>query len=187
MDKSAFDAIFDEVTLGPLSSRGFVRRRGTSCYAEIRGVQVAWVRGGGRLSVSGSIAHCICFRHAFLRDKEGKVPSQPPGYPEEYPWVFDPEKLPGSSAKDWQFDASRLMALPYGRYSFAGLDEATVRSDIESRLAAFLRYTDWALQLSLMESQAQLLPYADEYWVARHWLQDYRAREGDVRGRTDSH
>jgi hypothetical protein len=177
LDNAAFESVFDEVTSARLLDRGFIRR-GRAYFAEIMGVQIGWMRGGGRLAWSGNVAHCVCFRHAFLRDKEGRVPATPPGLPEQYPWVFNPELLPGSTQEDWRFDATRLMALPYGRYTFEGLTETTVRKDLEARLAAFLRYTEWALGLTLSDAREQLLPYAAEYWVARHWLEDYAAEAG---------
>lgn len=177
MDKAAFEGSFDEVVSGPLLDRGFVRR-GKSHFAEIQGVQLGWVRGGGRFASPGSVAHCVCFRHAFLRDKESRVPVQPPGFPEHYPWVFDLELLPASTHKNWRFDPARLMSLRYGQYTFEGLDTATVRDDLNIRLAAFLRYADWAVSLSDSDAVAQLRPFAKDYWIARHWLEDYAARAG---------
>ncbi|NID14108.1 hypothetical protein [Luteibacter yeojuensis] len=175
MDKAAFESFFDEVVSRPLLGRGFVRC-GKSLFAEIHGVQIGWVRGGGRFASSGSVAHCVCFRHAFLRDKESRIPVKPPGFPEQYPWVFDLELLPASTHKDWRFDAARLMNLPYGQYTFEGLAGATVRDDLNSRLAAFLRYADWALSLTASDAVAQLRGFAEDYWIARHWLEDYAGR-----------
>lgn len=172
MDKNDFEDIFDEIVCRPLLGDGFIRR-GRALYAETQGLQIAWVRGGGRFALPGAIAHCVCFRHAILRDKEGQLPAHAPSFPEQYPWVFDPERLAKTRSKDWRFDAARLMSLPYGRYIFDGVPEKTLKKDLAGRLAAFRKYTDWALSLSLPEAAAQLVPFAGDYWVARHWLEDY--------------
>lgn len=175
MDKAAFESIFDDVTSVPLLGRGFIRR-GRAYFAELGEVHIGWVRGGGRLVSAGNMAHCVCFRHAFLRDKEQRIPATPPASPGHYPWVFDPELLSGSTEEDWRFDASRLMTLPYGQYTFAGVAEATVRAALEVRLAAFLRYTEWASSIKVSDALEQLRPFASEYWVARLWIEDYDAR-----------
>lgn len=70
------------------------------------------------------------------------------------------------------------MNLRYGQYTFEDLDAATVRDDLNIRLAAFLRYADWAVTLSDSDAVAQLRPFAKDYWIARHWLEDYAARAG---------
>lgn len=175
MHKAEFEGLFDEVVSRPLANRGFVRR-GKSFFLSECDRQVAWIRGAGRLTVPGNIAHIACFRHSFLRDMNETVPKEAPGAPEHYPWVLNAEQLPTTAALDWSFDPSQLMNLPYGRYEFASAEQAVVRADLSARRDSFLRYVDWATGLLLDEAVAQIRPWADEYWVARLWLADYQNR-----------
>ncbi|ULU24970.1 hypothetical protein [Dyella terrae] len=172
MQKAEFDELFDQVISEELIRRGFVQR-GKSFFLSGGDRQLAWIRGGGRFAAPGSIAHLVCFRYSFLRDKNEVVPKEAPGDAGNYPWVFDAELLPTTKAPDWRFEASRLMGLPYGRYNFAGVAQSIVRADLSERRDGFLRYATWAASLSADEAAAQMRPFADEYWVARLWLDDY--------------
>jgi hypothetical protein len=170
--KQEFDEIFDEIVSDALTNRGFVQR-GKSLFLEDGNTHVAWIRGGGRFVVPDSIAHLVCFRHAFLRDKEGHIPAAAPGFAENYPWLLNAELLPTSIPKDWDFAPSRLMSLPFGRYDYADLSQSVVRNDLTKRRNGFLRYVDWASGVGVDEAEAQMIPFAEEYWIARLWLDDY--------------
>ncbi len=143
MQKQEFDDVFEEVISADLVGRGFTRR-GKSLFLEGIDKQVAWIRGAGRFVVPGSVAHLVCFRHSFLRDKDERVPTAAPGGAGNYPWVLNAELLPMTTRADWAFDPSRLMSLPYGRYEYAELSQSPVRTDLTKRLDGFLRYVDWA-------------------------------------------
>lgn len=172
MQKPEFDEIFEEIITGVLASRGFVQR-GKSLFLENGDTHIAWIRGAGRFIVPGSIAHLVCFRHAFLRGKKERIPTTAPGYAENYPWLLNAEVLPNATPKDWGFAPSRLMSLPFGRYEYADLSPSVVRSDLTKRRDGFLRYVDWASGVDVDEAEAQMIPFAEEYWIARLWLEDY--------------
>lgn len=172
MQKQEFDEIFEEVISCVLASRGFVQR-GKNLFLENGDTHVAWIRGAGRFVVPGSVGHLVCFRHAFLRDKEESIPTAAPSFAENYPWLLNAELLPTATPKDWSFAPSRLMSLPFGRYEYADLSQSVVRSDLAKRRDGFLRYVDWASGVGVDEAEAQMIPFAEEYWIARLWLEDY--------------
>jgi len=172
VQKQEFDETFDEVITDVLVRRGFAQR-GKSLFLSEGDRQLAWIRGAGRFAVPGSIAHLVCFRHSFLRDKNELVPKAAPGDAGNYPWVLSAELLPTTSASDWRFNPSRLMGLPYGWYAYSDLSQSVVRSDLSNRRDGFLRYIDWAAGLLHGDAEAQMRPFAGEYWVAGLWLDDY--------------
>ncbi|MFJ9453171.1 MULTISPECIES: hypothetical protein [unclassified Herbaspirillum] len=174
MQKNEFEEIFDEIVTHPLKALGF-QKKGARLLSDDGMVQIAWVRGGGRLASGGAMAHLACFRHSFLRDKSETVPAVAPSEPGEYPWVFDCEALLNTNPHDWTFDPSRLMSLPYGRLDFSTLSTADVVSALSERRTAFAKYVSWARALSLKEAHEQIAYYVERFWVARLWDQDYRS------------
>ncbi|MFL9924470.1 hypothetical protein PQR62_09345 [Herbaspirillum lusitanum] len=174
MQKTEFEEIFDEIVARPLEAIGF-QKKGTRLLSDDGLVQIAWVRGGGRLASPGTIVHLACFRHSFLRDKSETVPTAAPGEPGEYPWVFSSEELLNTNPQDWAFDPSRLMSLPYGRLDFSTLSTADVISALTDRRTAFTKYVSWARALSLKEAHEQIASHVEKFWVARLWDQDYRS------------
>lgn len=174
MQKQEFDEIFEEIVSEALTNQGFAQR-GKSLFLENGNSQIAWIRGAGRFAAAGSVAHLVCFRHAFLRDKDERVPEVAPSYAENYPWVLSAEQLPTTAPSDWRFDPARLMSLPFGRYEYAELAPSVVRSDMTKRRDGFLRYVEWASGVDRDEAESQMAPFAGEYWVARLWLEDYSA------------
>ena len=174
MQKNEFEEIFDETVAHPLEALGF-QKKGTRLLSDDGLVQIAWVRGGGRLASAGTIAHLACFRHSFLRDKSETVPAVAPSEPGEYPWVVNCEALLNTNPHDWAFDPSSLMSLPYGRLNFSMLSTEDVVNALSKRRTAFAKYVSWARTLSLKEAHQQIACHAERYWVARLWDQDYRS------------
>lgn len=173
MHSQEFDDLFNEVVAHPLEADGF-QKQGKSLFGGDTNCQFAWIRGGGRLSGTGEVAHIVCFRHSFLR---GKSENQPTGIPHDfgdYPWIFSCENLIGSKPGEWVFDPARLMSPPFGRmfYSALSVDEAVAALD--ARRSAFLKYVAWARTLPLATAHSQIATYAKDYWIARLWDEDYR-------------
>jgi hypothetical protein len=174
VQRQEFDQIFEEVVSGALADQGFAQR-GKGLFLEDGDTHVAWIRGAGRFAVPGSVAHLVCFRHSFLRDKDERVPKVAPSYAEHYPWVLNAELLPTTTSTDWRFDPARLMALPFGRYEYTDLSSSVVRSDLTKRRDGFLRYVEWASGIDRNEAESQMVPFSGRYWIARLWLEDYSA------------
>lgn len=169
-----FDELFNDVVARPLEADGF-QKQGKNLFGGDANCQFAWIRGGGRLSGPGEVAHIVCFRHSFLRGKSESQPTGIPRDPGDYPWVFSCENLIDSKPSEWVFDPARLMAPPFGRlvYSDLSVDEAVTWLD--ARRSAFLQYVAWARKLPLTTAHSQIATYVKDYWIARLWDEDYRA------------
>ncbi|MFP6561341.1 hypothetical protein WJ542_24000 [Paraburkholderia sp. B3] len=173
MNAQEFDEVFEETVAKRLTNEGF-RREGKSLYMADGVCQFGWIRGGGRLSQAGMLAHVIVFRHSFLRGKSGEIHTNAPRAAGDYPWILSGEHLVGSSRIDWCFDPSRLMTPPYGNLNYTALSADQVAALMDARRVALLNYVAWARALSLAEAHGQVARYAKDYWIARMWDEDYR-------------
>lgn len=96
MNAKEFDELFEETVARRLENEGF-SREGKSLYMVDGVCQFGWVRGGGRLSQAGTLAHVIVFRHSFLRGKSGALHTDAPHATGDYPWTLSGENLVGST------------------------------------------------------------------------------------------
>jgi len=175
MDKASFDDLYHDLVRVPLVQRGFIAK-GASLYLEEDGCQIAWLRGGGRLSSAGSIAHLAAFRHSFLRGMNEVVPAAAPRHAEHYPWLWDIEEDLEAPSDHWRFDPERHSCLPYGYYRFVDVPPTIVKQDLLHRREVFAtRYIPWCLSVSRRAAIQQLRPHRKKWWIARLWLDDYQS------------
>lgn len=168
-----FEELFDKVVARPLASDGF-QRNGKSLYSDDRQCQFAWIRGGGRLSVSGAAACVVGFRHSFLRGKSEYRPARAPHDAGDYPWLFSCEHLVGSKSTEWIFDPARLMSPPFERMVYSTLSVDEIVSTLTAQRSAFREYIAWAKGLSHADAHRQIALHTKDYWIARLWDEDYR-------------
>ncbi|RKE36039.1 hypothetical protein B0G76_2185 [Paraburkholderia sp. BL23I1N1] len=174
MNAQEFDELFEEIVVTRLENEGF-SREGKSLYMVDGACQFGWIRGGGRLSKAGTLAHVVVFRHSFLRGKSVALHTDAPHATGDYPWILSGEDLVGSTPIDWCFEPSRLMTPPYGWLNYETLSADQVAASLDARRVALLDYVAWARSLSLSEAHVQVARHANDYWIAGLWDEDYRA------------
>jgi hypothetical protein len=173
MYKTEFDKAFDELVSEPLAKIGF-QARGKSLLLFDRLNTVGLIRFGGRRSLPGTIAHVLCFRHSFLRDRSERVLSVPASEPFDYPYKFDVSALPSLPVLSWRY-SPRNLNYPISRFAWQG----RVQSDVEERLKAlsdFLSgtFVPWSLSMTPQRVLAQIERYGENAWCERLWIEDYR-------------
>lgn len=172
MDKVQMESLFDEYVSEPLIRAGF-SRNGMTLYYSDGLTQVALKRGGGRLSGPGRISLIVCFRHAFLRDKNEKIPEIQTILPGNCPWVFGVDDIIFDGK--WQFDPSKLMNLPYQSIFYDRQSETELVTYFQRRGETIInKFLPWALEKTPESALSEMTQYTDKWWIARLWEEDYR-------------
>jgi hypothetical protein len=130
MDKVDFDNLFHakaDKMLGPLGFQFF--GQSLVLHDEIRTVNL--IRLGGKMSVPGGISHLLCFRHSFLRDMKGQVPSRPANEVHDYPFKFLPSVLMMTPQESWRY-RPRNLNYDHDTFEFRGLSPETVEVWLDS-------------------------------------------------------
>ena len=110
MNALEFDELFEETVAKRLTNEGF-RREGKSLYMADGVCQFGWIRGGGRLSQAGMLAHVVVFRHSCLRGKSGEVHKSAPHAAGDYPWILSGEDHSEGQPSD-QLNVAQRSAAP---------------------------------------------------------------------------
>jgi hypothetical protein len=93
MTKDEFELLFNAEVAEPLCRQGF-KRSGKSLYTTESLACVSLIRLGGRMARPGAIAHVLCCRMSFMRDRTEQVPQWFVSAPFDYPFKFLPTNLP---------------------------------------------------------------------------------------------
>jgi hypothetical protein len=129
MERIEFDQIFDQLVVRPLVAVGFTRK-GKSLHLVRRGMHLAFVRLGGRMSSPRTAAWVLCFRHAFLRTIQPESDAAALKFD-----VFDfPSKFTVSELKDLRVEfryLPRLLNYDYDRFDYGTRTNAAVKADLE--------------------------------------------------------
>jgi hypothetical protein len=175
MTSPEFDQLFDEEVVKRLSPLGF-RPRGKNgkTLDLLDGITlVSWLRLAGRLSVPGSAAWTLCFRHTFLRElNELKTVTGVSGmFTEQYPFKFRPSEL---MEKRRELRYQPQLNWEYDRFTYESLSPAEGRRDL-SALAAFVadQFVPWARSISPTAAREQLCKFGSQRWDEKIWIEDY--------------
>ena len=175
MTSEEFDQLFDAEVIKGLSPLGF-RPRGKNgrTLDLLDGITlISLLRLGGRLTLPGSAAWTLCFRHTFLRElNELKIVAGVTGmFTEHYPFKFAPSELMAGrrelryhSQLNWDHD----------RFPYEGLPPADVREGLRS-LSDFIasRFGPWAKSISPIAAREQLVKFGSGRWDEKTWIEDY--------------
>ncbi|GAB5442598.1 MAG: hypothetical protein Fues2KO_29470 [Fuerstiella sp.] len=174
--KETFDNLFFDHLLFPLKKAGFIAR-GQSLYFQDTKIQVALIRGGGRLSRPGCAVHILALRKRYMRETSSKlsIPAEPPRYCESYPFLMPPEAVSRTGPEDWGFDPYSYSAKPYGVISYHETHpDLLVDALKELRNQILDRWIPWGHELRPADIIGQLEPHVKKWWVARIWSEDCR-------------
>ena len=172
MDKAEFDQLFEYVVVQPLQDLRF-KRLGQSLARFDQTNTIILMRLGGKMTLPGTLAHILCFRHSFLRDFDGNVPAKPPNNPHEYPFKFRPSLLQDRRSSDWRYEP-RNLNYDYDRFEWENRSAADVTRWLRA-LSEFIatRFVPWTDGMVPRTAQAQIVRYGEKAWCDRRWDEDY--------------
>ena len=167
MNKDEFELLFDAEVVGPLGRRGF-KPVGKSLHATENLASVSLIRLGGRMARPGAIAHVLCCRLLFMRDRTERVPDGSVPEPFDYPFKLLPSKLPATL----QYTPRNLN---YERevIAFQGRASAAVQQELRQISTAIgVRLLPWAGALTPTAVEEQLRKFGENAWCERMWIED---------------
>lgn len=171
MDKEAFDTLFEDRVARRLAGSGFASKGKTLHFSDSR-ITVALIRLGGRLAVSGSISHILCFRHSFLRDRSEQVPRSVPTEVFDYPYKFKP--IEGLRC-EFVYRAQNL-SYDFERLFWDQVEESSILKKLDGIADAIEnRFLPWAKALSLSTAKSEIEQSGEDAWCERMWIADYAA------------
>jgi len=167
MTKEEFELLFDTEVVEPLARRGF-KRMGKSLYTTENLASVSLVRLGGRMAQPGAIAHVLCCRMSFMRDRTERVPGGFVPEPFDYPFKLLPSQLPATLhyvPRNLNYDREVI--------DFQGRSSEAVRQDLRQICSAIaLRVLPWAGALTGPAVKQQLVTFGENTWCERMWIED---------------
>jgi hypothetical protein len=167
MTKDEFELLFDAEVAEPLCQRG-VQRVAKSLYATENLALVSLIRLGGRMAQPGSVAHVLCCRMSFMRDRTETVPDGFVPDPFDYPFKFLPGKLPATLRylpRNLNYDREVI--------DFQSRDRDAILQDLRRVFSAVAgRVLPWAGTLTVTAVKEQLLTLGEGAWCERLWIED---------------
>lgn len=127
------------------------------------------------MSSAGAIAHILCFRHSFLRDRTETVPTKAPREVYDYPYKFRPLE----DADRELIYRPQVAGYDFERLVWENAAEGAVRQKLD-RIADNIecRFLPWADALPLATAKSQIAQFGDDAWCERMWIEDYAKQLG---------
>src|SRR5215467_6216329 len=132
MTKDEFELLFDAEVAAPLARQDF-KRVSKSLYATKHVASVSLIRLGGRMARPGAIAHLLCCRLSFMRDRTERIPNGFVPEPFDYPFKLLPSKLPATLRY-----APRNLNYEPEVITFQGRDGGVIRQELRQICSAIL-------------------------------------------------
>ncbi len=116
----------------------------------------------------GAIAHVLCCRMTFMRDRTERVPEDFVPEPFDYPFKLLPRKLPAMLHY-----VPRNLNYDYELTEFQGHSRDAVSQDLKKiRSAVVERVLPWAGALTAAALKEELLTLGENAWCERMWIED---------------
>jgi hypothetical protein len=169
-----FNAIYDEIVAAPLVAIG-AQQKGRRVFYEDRNLAAALFRT--ELRYQSPVKLTLVIRHRFLRDRQERIPEQPPTEPSDYPVKIAPSHAEAILSPQWRYQPHNLGrwpsdTIPYPQWSTAQLRAAL--TPIGECLEALL--PDLCDLLTPQRMLEQLRANGEDAWCERLWIADLEAK-----------